>query len=123
MLVQFILKNVQIVGGGYGDDVVQRMPGCVDNLFAEVQTVHTDFILFALPTCAYFARLEDGSRPTVFPRRFVGHVLLIASVEHPEEVIVRTRHHNTAGSTREEELVSSHIIHYSNLLKQLVTKN
>lgn len=111
MLVQFILKNVQIVGGGYGDDVVQRMPGCVDNLFTEVQTVDTDLVLFALPTCAYFPRLEDGSWPTVFPRRFVRHVLLITSVKHPEEVIVRARHHNAAERTGDEELVVSR--HYS----------
>lgn len=56
MLVQFFLEYVQIVDGGNCNDVVQRMPGSVKDLLVKVQTVYTDLILPALPTCAHFAR-------------------------------------------------------------------
>lgn len=69
MLVQLVLEYVQIVGCGHSNDVVQRMPGSVEDLLVKVQTVYTDLILFALPTCAYFARFQDRSRLAVFPRR------------------------------------------------------
>lgn len=59
MLVQFLLEYVQIVGGGHGNDVVQGMPGGVEDLLVKVQTVYTDLVLFALAARAYFARLED----------------------------------------------------------------
>lgn len=99
-LVQFILEYVQIVGGGHGDDVVQRMPGSVEDLLVKVQTVYTDLILFALPTCAYFARLQDRSWLAVFPRRLEGHVLSVVPVKHPEEVVVGTSHHNAVEKDR-----------------------
>lgn len=53
------LVNVKIVGGGHSNDVVQRMPCSVENLLVKVQTVYTDLILLAFPTCAYFARFQD----------------------------------------------------------------
>lgn len=96
MLVQFFLEYVQIVGGGHSNDVVQRMPGSVEDLLVKVQTVYTDLILFALPTCAYFTRLQDRSRLAVLTRRLEGHVLPVAPIEHPEEVVVGTGHHNAA---------------------------
>lgn len=96
MLVQFFLEYVQIVGGGHSNDVVQRMPGSVEDLLVKVQTVYTDLILFALPTCAYFARFQDRAWLAVLPRRLQGHVLPIASVKHPEEVVVGAGHHNAA---------------------------
>lgn len=68
MLVQFFLEYVQIVGGGHSNDVVQWMPGSVEDLLVKVQTVYTDLILFAFPTCAYFARFQDRSRLAVLPR-------------------------------------------------------
>lgn len=68
-LVQFFLEYVQIVGGGYSDDVVQGMPGSVEDLLVKVQTVYTDLILFALPTCAHFARFQDRPWLAVLPRR------------------------------------------------------
>lgn len=46
--VEFVLEDVQVVGGGDGDDVLIRMPGCVEDLLGEVQAVHTDVVLPAL---------------------------------------------------------------------------
>lgn len=59
MLFHVFLVNVEIVGGGHGDDVVQRVPGGVEDLPVKVQTVYADLILLPLPTCAYSARFED----------------------------------------------------------------
>lgn len=103
MLVQFFLEYVQIVGGGHSNDVVQGMPGSMKDLLIKVQTVYTDLILFTFPTCAYFARFQDRPRLAVLPRRLQSEVLSIASVEHPEEVVVGTGHHNAAsGQSRRE---------------------
>lgn len=96
MLVQFILEYVQIVGGGHSDDVVQGMPGSVEDLLVKVKTVYTDLILFALPTRAHFARFQDRPWLTVLPRRLQGHILPVAPVKHPEEVVVGAGHHDAA---------------------------
>lgn len=53
------LVNVKIVGGGHGDDVVQRVPGSVENLPVKVQTVYADLVLLPLPTRGHFARFQD----------------------------------------------------------------
>lgn len=98
MLVQLFLEYVQIVGGGHSNDVVQGVPGSMEDLLIEVQAVYTDLILFTFPTCAHFARLQDRPWLAVLPRRLESEVLSVASVEHPEEVVVGTGHHNTAES-------------------------
>ena len=41
-LVQFVLEYVQIIGGGHRDDVVQGVPGRVEDLLVKVQTIYTD---------------------------------------------------------------------------------
>lgn len=46
--VEFVLEDVQIVGGGDGDDVFSRVPGCMEDLLGEVQAVHADVVLPAL---------------------------------------------------------------------------
>lgn len=59
VLVQFFLEYVQIVDGGHSNDVIQWVPGSVEDFLVKVQTVNTDLILFTLPTCAHFAGLQD----------------------------------------------------------------
>lgn len=105
MLVQFLLEYVQIVGGGHGNNVVQWMPGSVDDLLVKVQAVYTDLVLFAFPTCAYFARLEDGPWLAVLPRRLQSDVLPVATVKHPEEVVVGTGHHDAAEGSKSSMLL------------------
>lgn len=109
MLVQFFLEYVQIVGGGHSNDVVQRMPGSVEDLLVKVQTVYTDFILFALSTCAYFARFQHRSRFAVLPRCLKSHILPVASVKHPEEVVVGAGHNNTEERQGVSERVPSFV--------------
>lgn len=96
MLVQFVLEYIEVVGGGHSNDVVQGVPGSVKDLLVKVQAVNTDLILFALSPCAHFARLQDRPRLAVLSRRLQCHVLPVASVEHPEEVVVGACHHNAA---------------------------
>lgn len=35
-----LLEEEEVVGGGHGNDVLLRMPGCVQNLLVEVQAVN-----------------------------------------------------------------------------------
>lgn len=58
-LVDLVLKDVEVVGGRYSDDVLMRVPRSVKDLFAEVQAVNTDLILTTLPT---YTHLEGGRR-------------------------------------------------------------
>lgn len=46
--VQFVLENVQIVGGSDGNDVLGRVPRRMEDLLGKVQAVDADVILTAL---------------------------------------------------------------------------
>lgn len=60
--VEFVLEDVQVIGGSNGDDVLIRVPGCMEDLLGEVQAVHTDIILPALSSGgADPSRLQDSS--------------------------------------------------------------
>lgn len=96
LLFHMLLVNVEVVGGCHGDDVVQRVPGGVEDLPIKVQTVHADLILLPFPTCAHSARFEDRVRLAVLPGRFQGQVLTASPVDGPEEVVVGARHHDAA---------------------------
>lgn len=56
-LVDFVLEYVQVVGGSHGDNVLRRVPGRVQDLLIEVQTVHTNLVLLSLTACTHFPRL------------------------------------------------------------------
>lgn len=56
-LVHFVLEYVEVVGRRHGDDVVLGVPGGVEDLLVEVQTVHADFVLLALAARTHFAGL------------------------------------------------------------------
>lgn len=45
LIVEFVLEDVQVVGGSDGYDVLRRVPGCVEDLLGEVQAVHADVVL------------------------------------------------------------------------------
>jgi len=96
-LVHFILEYVEVVGRRHGDDVVLGMPGRVEDLLVEVQTVHADFVLLALSARAHLARLQDLHGLAVLSGGLQGHIPPLAAVEHPEEVVVRAGHHHTDG--------------------------
>lgn len=87
-LVHFILEYVEVVGRCHRNDVVLGMPGSVQDLLIEVQTIHTDFILFAFAACAHLAGLQDLHGLAVFTGRLQCHVPSVAAIEHPEEVVI-----------------------------------
>lgn len=100
--VQFVLKNVQIIGGSNGDDVLSRVPRRMEDLLGKVQAVHADVVLTALPSGgADPPRLEDSPGFAALPGRFQGHVTLGVPVEHAEEVVVSSRHDDTGGQNRD----------------------
>lgn len=103
--VEFVLEDVQIVGGGDGDDVLVWVPRRVEDLLGEVQAVHADVVLPALSTGgADPPRLQDGPRFTALSRRLQGHVALGVPVEHAEEVVVGSGHDDTDERERREEI-------------------
>ncbi len=103
--VQFVLEDVQVVGGSDGDDVLCRVPGCVENLLGEVQAVHTDVILPAFSSGGTDSPwLEDSSGFAALSRRLQGHVTFGVPVEHAEEVVVGSGHDHTGRRKRREKI-------------------
>lgn len=94
-LVHFILEYVEVVGGCHSDDVVLRVPGCVQDLLVEVQTVHADLVLLAFPARTHLPGLQHLQRLAVLTGCLQGHVSVLATVEHPEEVVVGAGHYHT----------------------------
>lgn len=90
-----VLKDEQVVAGCDGDDVVCGMPRRVQDLLPEVQAVHADIVVPPLLPHAHAARPEHGTPLTHLPARLQSHIALTRSVEHPEEVIVRSCHDDT----------------------------
>lgn len=103
--VEFVLEDVQVVGGGDGDDVLGRVPGCMEDLLGEVQAVHTDVVLPALSSSrADSPRLQDRSGFAAFSRCLQGHVAFGVPVEHAEEVVVGSGHNHAEKRKRREQI-------------------
>lgn len=101
-LIHLVLKYIQVVCGGYSDDVLLGVPGRVQNLLVEVQAVHADLVLLPLAAGADLARLQHRTRLVVLPGRLQGDISLGVPVEHPEEVVVGPCHDDAAGRGRKE---------------------
>lgn len=71
------------------------MPSCMQDLFAEVQTVHANFVFPPFAPNAHFAGLEYGPGFAVFPRGLQGYVTLGVAVKHSEKIVVGTGHYDT----------------------------
>lgn len=103
--VEFVLEDVQIVGGGDGDDVLVWVPRRVEDLLGEVQAVHADVVLPALSTGGTDPpRLQDSPWFTALSRCLQGHVALGVPIEHAEEVVVGSGHDDTDERKRREEI-------------------
>lgn len=95
--VEFVLKDVQVVGGSNSNDVLSRVPGRVEDLLGEVQAVHADVIFPPLPSgCADPPGLQDSSGLAALPRCLQGHVAFGVAVKHAKEVVVCSGHNHTA---------------------------
>ena len=103
-LVHFVLKYVEVVGGGDSDDVLLWVPRGVLDLLVEVQTVYADLVLLPLPPGGHLASLQDGPRFTVLPRGLQRDVPPRVPVKHPEEVVVRARHDGTGEEEQQNKV-------------------
>lgn len=97
-LVDLVLKNIEVVGGGHSDDVFTGVPSCVKDLLTEVQAVHADLVFAPFAANTNLSWLEDGSGFAVLPRGFQCHVTLCVSIKHTEEVVVGACHQDTVSS-------------------------
>lgn len=110
--VEFVLEDVQVVGGGDGDDVLSRVPGRVENLLGEVQAVHADVIFPPLSSSgADPSRFQYSSRFAALSRRLQGHVTFGVPVEHAEEVVVGSCHDDTEQRRRIQSLTSKTLLY------------
>ena len=102
--VEFVLEDVQVVGGCDGDDVLVWVPGRVQDLLGEVQAVHADVILPALSSGGTDPPwLQDGAGFAALSRCLQGHVALGVPVEHAEEVVVGSGHDHAEKRKRRGE--------------------
>lgn len=96
-----VLKNVKVVAGGDGDDVVFGVPGGVEDFLAEVQTVHADVRLFPLPAHTHPSRLQDRPALAHLPAGLQSHVTPARPVKHSEVVVVSPCHYNAGEEERD----------------------
>lgn len=94
-LVDFVLENVQVVGGCHSNHVIFGVPGSVEDLLIEVQAVHADLVFLPLAPRGHFARFERSSRFAALPGRLQCDVPPGVAVEHSEEVVVGASHDGT----------------------------
>ena len=81
MLV-ILLKQKEIVGSCHRDDVLLRMPGRVEDLLVEVQTVHGDLVLLPLAPGAHLqhtVKLIDIYKKVVLTLRGLSIVFGLAT--------------------------------------------
>lgn len=97
LLVDFVLENVQVVGGCHSYHVIFGVPGSVEDLLVEVQAVHADFILLPLAASGHFARFERSPGFAALPGRLQCDVPPGVAVKHSEEVVVGASHDGTDG--------------------------
>lgn len=87
-LIHLVLEYVEVVCGRHSDDVVLGVPGGVEDLLVEVQTVHADFVLLAFATRRHLAGFKYLHGLAILSGCLQGQVPPLAAVEHPEEVVV-----------------------------------
>jgi len=54
--LELVLEEEEVVGGGDRDDVLRWVPGSVQDLLVEVQTVDVDLVLLALSSGAHLQK-------------------------------------------------------------------
>lgn len=94
-LVDFVLENVQVVGGCHCNHVIFGVPGSVEDLLIEVQAVHADLVLLPLASRGHLAWFERGPRFAALPGRLQCDVPPGVAVKHSEEVVVGSGHDGT----------------------------
>lgn len=95
LLIDFVLENVQVVGGCHSYHIIFGVPRGMQDLLVEVQAVHADFILLPLPTCGNFPWFQSSSWFAALSGSLQCDVPPGVAVKHSEEVIVGPSHYGT----------------------------
>lgn len=84
------MKEIEIICGSYGQDIVLGVPFCMQDLAVEVQTLHTDFILSLSPCRGHSLVAENSSQSGHISRRLITILTVRLPVKYPEEIVVCT---------------------------------
>lgn len=98
--VYAILKDVQVVGGGYGDYILRRVPRHVQDFLGEVQAVHAHVASTTFTTGIHAPSPQHSPRLAALPPGLQRHTSPRLPIEHPEEAVVGTRHDHARGSEK-----------------------
>lgn len=90
-----VLKDIEVVSGCNGNDVFRRVPGHVQNLFREVQTVHAHIATATPAPGVNAAGPQHGSWFAALAPRLEGHAATRLTIKHPEKTVIRSCHDYT----------------------------
>lgn len=89
---EFVLEQEQVVGCRHSDHIFCRVPGRVQDLLVEVQTVNVDLVFPALAARADLAWFKHSLGFRDLSGSFERDLLPRVSVKHAEEVVVGASH-------------------------------
>lgn len=95
LLIDFVLENVQVVGGCHSYHIIFGVPRSMEDLLVEVQAVHADFILLSLSTCGNLPWFESSSWFAALSGSLQCDIPPGVAVKHSKEVVVRPSHYGT----------------------------
>lgn len=107
LLIDFVLENVQVVGGCHSDHVIFGVPGSVEDLLVEVQAVHADLVFLPLATSGHFPWFERSPGFAAFSGCLQCNVPPGVAVKHSEEVVVGAGHDGADGERNNDESFTS----------------
>jgi hypothetical protein len=56
-MLELVLEEEQVVCGCYCNDILCRVPCCVQNLFIEVKAVNADLVLLTFSSCTNLCKI------------------------------------------------------------------
>lgn len=90
--VDAVLKDVQVVSGCYGDDILSWVPSHVQDLLGEVQAIHTHISTTTLPSSVHTPGPQHRPGLAAFSPGLQCDASPCLPVKHPEEAIVGSCH-------------------------------
>ena len=90
-VVLLFVKQIQIICSGNCQDIVRRVPHCMQNFAGVVQVVDADLVASsAVGLGGHDLVVEDLSKLGHVPRCLVAILVLVDSIKYSEKVVVRT---------------------------------
>ena len=106
------MEQIQVIGGSYGEDIVPRVPRCVQDLPSVVQRLDADLVLLLAVGGDDPLVAEDLAEGGHVPRGLVTPILSQLSVGDPKEVVVCPSYDFSAVASGVKE--TSHTNTYTN---------